>query len=64
MLRLAVGPVSIAELSARLGLPLGVTQVLAGDLVGGGLLAPHAGLAAGTKDPDLLRRVISAFEKI
>lgn len=64
LLRLAVGPVSIAELSARLGLPLGVTQVLAGDLVGGGLLAQHAGLAAGTKDPDLLRRVISAFEKI
>jgi hypothetical protein len=64
LLRLATGPVSIAELSARLTLPLGVTQVLAGDLVGGGLLAQHAGAAGGAKDPALLRRVISAFEKI
>ncbi len=64
LLRLATAPVSVAELSARLTLPLGVTQVLAGDLVGGGLLAEHAGAVDGAKDPALLRRVISAFEKI
>lgn len=64
LLRLATSPVSVAELSARLGLPLGVTQVLAGDLVGGGLLAQHAGAVGAARDADLLRRVISAFEKI
>lgn len=64
LLRLAASPVSVAELSARLGLPLGVTQVLAGDLVGGGLLAQHAGAVGAARDADLLRRVISAFEKI
>lgn len=64
LLRLAASPVSVAELSARMGLPLGVTQVLAGDLVGGGLLAQHAGAVGAARDADLLRRVISAFEKI
>jgi len=64
LLGLAAQPVSIAELSARLTLPLGVVQVLAGDLVGGGLLAQHDGVSGGAKDPALLRRVISAFEKI
>lgn len=57
-------PISIAELSARLVLPLGVVQVLAGDLVGGGLLAQHAAAEGTATDPDLLRRVITAFEKI
>ena len=64
LLGLAAQPVSIAELSARLTLPLGVVQVLAGDLVGGGMLAQHDGVSGGAKDPALLRRVISAFEKI
>ena len=64
LLGLAARPVSIAELSARLTLPLGVVQVLAGDLVGDGLLARHDGVSGGAKDPALLRRVISAFEKI
>lgn len=64
LLAMAARPLSIAELSARLTLPLGVVQVLAGDLVGGGLLAQHSGASGGAKDPALLRRVISAFEKI
>lgn len=64
LLRLAEHPVSIAELSARLVIPLGVVQVLAGDLVGGGLLAQHAAVAGTATDPDLLRRVITAFERI
>ena len=64
LLHLAATPISIAELSARLVLPLGVVQVLAGDLVGGGLLAQHAAAEGTATDPDLLRRVITAFEKI
>lgn len=64
LLQRADAPISVAELSARLVLPLGVVQVLAGDLVGGGLLAQHAAAAGTATDPDLLRRVITAFEKI
>ncbi len=64
LLHRADSPISVAELSARLVLPLGVVQVLAGDLVGGGLLAQHAAAAGTATDPDLLRRVITAFEKI
>ena len=62
--RQAERPVSIAELSARLVLPLGVVQVLAGDLVGVGVLAQHAAAAGTATDPDLLRRVSTAFERI
>ncbi|MCB0909921.1 MAG: DUF742 domain-containing protein, partial [Nocardioidaceae bacterium] len=51
-------------LSARMVLPLGVVQVLAGDLVGEGSLAQHAAAAGTATDPELLRRVITAFEKI
>jgi hypothetical protein len=64
MLGQAIAAVSIAELSARLRLPLGVAQVLAGDLVGAGYLAQHATPDDAATDPDLLRRLIKAVEGI
>ena len=62
LLSAAAKAVSVAELSAQLKLPLGVVQVLAGDLVGAGLLAQHATPDHASSDPALLRRLIRAVE--
>ena len=64
LLRSCTAATSIAELSARLRLPLGVTQVLAGDLVGAGFLAQYATPDDAATDPVLLRRLIRAVEGI
>lgn len=54
--------ISLAEVSARLHFPLGVTRILVGDLVDQGLLRIHraeAGLGAdGRPDEYLLKRVL------
>ena len=34
-------PLSVAEVAVRVGVPIGVIQILAGDLIGEGLLKPH-----------------------
>jgi hypothetical protein len=43
-MRLCVNSPSVAEISARLDLPVGVARVLIGDLVGSGYLRVHATL--------------------
>ncbi len=48
-------PQSIAELSGRLGIPLGVTRVLVSDMTAEGLLTTHG--AVDPSDPDSLRRL-------
>lgn len=42
--RLCTGSPSVAEIAARLDLPLGVARVLVGDLVTAGYLRVHTGL--------------------
>ena len=64
ILSLCIQAMSIAEVSARLRLPLGVAQVLAGDLVGAGLLAQFATPDRASGDAALLRRLIHAVEGI
>jgi hypothetical protein len=44
IMRLCVNSPSVAEISARLDLPVGVARVLIGDLVGSGYLRVHATL--------------------
>jgi Protein of unknown function (DUF742) len=55
--------ISVAEVAARLHVPLGVTRILVGDLADQGLLRIHraeAGLAAdGRPDTHLLKRVLA-----
>jgi hypothetical protein len=57
--------ISIAEVAARLHVPLGVTRILVDDLVHQGLLRIHraeAGLGAdGRPDEYLLKRVLSGL---
>lgn len=52
------GALSVAEISARLRLPIGVVRVLASDMVGEGFLAAHTGAPDKTRDVNLLTRLI------
>ncbi len=55
-------PISVVELSAHLRLPLGVAQVLTGDLADEGCLQVHAAPTAPSKDRALLERLARAIE--
>ena len=55
---------SIAEVSARLDLPLGVTRVLVGDMADGGLVVLHRPAAVGDRpDLALLQRVLYGLQE-
>jgi hypothetical protein len=56
-------PVSVAEISARLRLHLGVTRILVGDLRAAGLLDVHV-LDNETPDPETIMRVIRGLRAI
>jgi Protein of unknown function (DUF742) len=56
---------SIAEISARLDLPLGVTRVLVGDMAVGGLVAVHRPARPGDRpDLALLERVLYGLQSL
>ena len=57
---------SIAEISARLDLPLGVTRVLVGDMADGGLVMVHRQTQTADDRPDLalLERVLYGLRAI
>jgi predicted transcriptional regulator len=52
ILELATHSLSVAEIAARLSLPLGVTRVLIGDLVTEGYLRTHVTLATAANVED------------
>jgi hypothetical protein len=55
---------SIAEISARLDLPLGVTRVLVGDMADGGLVVLHRPVTVGDRpDLALLQRVLYGLQE-
>lgn len=56
-------PISVAEISARLRLHLGVTRILVGDLRATGQLDVHV-LEKDTPDPDTIMRVIRGLRSI
>ncbi len=67
--RLCEEPISIIEISARLGLPLGVIRVLVGDMVTDGLLNTHrldgTSAESGSRpDQRLLERVLHGLQTI
>ena len=67
MLELAVQPVSVAELSARLGLVMGATRVLVGDLVAAGRMDRSVAAAPTVpehKDIKLLGRVLDGLRAL
>jgi hypothetical protein len=61
---LCTEPMSVAEISARLRLHLGVTRVLVGDLRAAGHLDVHTYDVEDPHDPDLILRVIDGLRAI
>ncbi|HPU39707.1 MAG TPA: DUF742 domain-containing protein [Microthrixaceae bacterium] len=55
-------PISVAEVAARIGVPLGVAQILVGDLAEAGLVQIHEARQAAT--PALLLRMIDAVRAL
>lgn len=55
-------PISVAEVAARIGVPLGVAQILVGDLADAGLVRVHE--ATQTATPALLLRMIDAVRAL
>jgi hypothetical protein len=69
VVRLCGQPVSVAEISARMSLPLAVTKILIGDLIEGGSLifrAPPSGRGASADTPDLhlLQSVLDGVRRL
>jgi hypothetical protein len=58
IVHLCMAPHSVAEVSAKLHIPLGVAQVLAGDMVGDGLLTMSQSIGPPADDVSLLKRLI------
>lgn len=63
ILELCASPISVAEVAARIEVPLGVAQILVGDLADAGLVAVH-GSDVTQATPDLLKRMIDAVRAL
>lgn len=61
---LCAEPMSVAEISARLRMHLGVTKILVGDLRAAGHLDVHLCDVEDAHDPDLIMRVIDGLRAI
>jgi hypothetical protein len=61
---LCVEPMSVAEISTRLRMHLGVTKILVGDLRAAGHLDVHVCDIEDAHDPDLIMRVIDGLRAI
>ncbi|MFG2048622.1 DUF742 domain-containing protein [Micromonospora sp. NPDC048935] len=64
IIALCAEPISVAEISARARLHLGVTRVLVGDLRAAGHLDVHVTDTNDAVDPDLILRVIDGLRAI
>ncbi|GAA2654710.1 DUF742 domain-containing protein [Paractinoplanes durhamensis] len=64
MVALCVEPVSVAEISARLGLHLGVTKILVGDLRAAGYLDVHVADTLNPLTSDTILRVMHGLRAI
>lgn len=62
IVEVCASPVSVAEVAARVGVPLGVAQILVGDLAEAGLVQVHEARQAAT--PALLLRMIDAVRAL
>ena len=60
----AVGSPSVAEVAARLSLPIGVANVLCGDLVAEGFLEAHQAAEKMSEDVSLITRLIHGVRKL
>lgn len=62
IVELCRNPISVAEVAARLRVPLGVAQVLVGDLADAGVVSVHQNTQNAT--PALLLRMIDAVRAL
>ena len=58
------GPQSVAEVAAKLHVALGVAQVVAGDMVGDGLLNVHQASANLSDDIAMIKRLIQGVRAL
>ena len=63
IVRVAVRPVTLVEIGAVLGVPVGVARVLVGDLAASGHLAVHRApsTADGSPTPEILTRLVEGL---
>jgi hypothetical protein len=65
ILRLTALPVSVAEVSAHLKVPVGVARVLVADLIADGFLRAHLPVTNGDRPQlDLLMRVLDGLQSL
>ena len=64
ILAMAGSPISVAEISARLIIPIGVAKVLAADLASEGWLDLHAAPPAPNQDITLIARLINGVRAL
>lgn len=62
--RLCHEPRSVAEVAALLGVPLGVAQVLLGDMLAAGAVRVHRTADAGGPDLALMERVLAGLRRL
>ncbi len=62
--RLASEPVSVAEISAAMKIPITVARVLCGDLITAGYLDRSIPLVAPTDDVELIKRLIDGVRSL
>lgn len=58
-------PISVAELSSHLGLPIGTTMTLVSEMISEGLLSAHATVESATSDNlDIMSRIINRVREL
>ena len=62
--RLCISAVSVIEVAARIGVPLGVARVLVGDMAADGLVAVHRPRSSDRPDLQLLERVLGGIRAL
>lgn len=66
IIEMSQGTLSIAEVAARLSIPLGVARVIVADMIDMGLVQVMntSGATGDERDPDFLRRVLSGLQRL
>ncbi|HET9142368.1 DUF742 domain-containing protein [Actinophytocola sp.] len=64
VLRACAHPSSVAEVSARLNVPLGVTKILIGDLIESGYLVFRSGVQQDAPDLVMMQKVLDGIRNL
>lgn len=65
LLSMTSGPISVAELSSHLGLPIGTTMTLVSEMIDEGLLQQHATVeTSAAQNIDIMSRIINRVREL